>query len=194
MVPAVLGNHRWQVGGASTQVPDFRVEFARMRAEILTIGDELCRGEIVDTNSSQLAARLWDLAITTRWMTSCNDDEADIAAALDQAAARAELVVCSGGLGPTEDDLTVDVVCRLPGVEPVIDGPSRTRLETWFAQRALPSAAAEGVAPASSTVSPIFLRQVRVPAGARAYRNSAGLAPGFEVRLRGAAVFCLPGF
>src|SRR3954463_13648114 len=85
---------------------------ARMRAEILTIGDELCRGEIVDTNSSHLAARLWDLAITTRWMTSCNDDEADMASALALAVTRADLVVCSGGLGPTEDDLTVDVVSR----------------------------------------------------------------------------------
>src|SRR5512141_1702708 len=100
-----------------------------MRAEILTIGDELCRGEIVDTNSSHLAARLWDLAITTRWMTSCNDDEGGLATALTQASARADLVVCSGGLGPTEDDLTVDVVCGLLGVEPVIDEASRARLE-----------------------------------------------------------------
>src|SRR5215510_13591339 len=100
-----------------------------MRAEILTIGDELCRGEIVDTNSSHLAARLWDLAITTRWMTSCNDDPADIAAALAQAVARADLVVCSGGLGPTEDDLTVDVVSGLLGVPAVIDEPARQRWE-----------------------------------------------------------------
>jgi len=84
-----------------------------MRAEILTIGDELCRGEIVDSNSSYLAARLWDLDITTRWMTSCNDDEADMNAALAAAVARADVVVCSGGLGPTEDDRTVDVVSRL---------------------------------------------------------------------------------
>jgi nicotinamide-nucleotide amidase len=165
-----------------------------MRAEILTIGDELCRGEIVDTNSSHLAARLWDLAITTRWMTSCTDDPADIAAALEQAVARAELVVCSGGLGPTEDDLTVDVVCRVLGVEPVVDEPSRARLEAWFAQRSFPSEPGRGAVPAITAVSPIQLRQVRVPAGARVHRNSAGLAPGFEVQLRGAAVFCLPGF
>lgn len=74
-----------------------RYVVARMRAEILTIGDELCRGEIVNSNSSSLAARLWDLDITTRWMTSCNDDEADIVAALTLAATRADLVVCSGG-------------------------------------------------------------------------------------------------
>ena len=86
-----------------------------MRAEILTIGDELCRGEIVDTNSSYLAQRLWDLDITTRWMTRCCDDENDITTALETAVRRADLVVCSGGLGPTEDDLTVDVVAKLAG-------------------------------------------------------------------------------
>ena len=168
-----------------------------MRAEILTIGDELCRGEIVDTNSSHLAARLWDLAITTRWMTSCNDDEADIAIALAQAVARADLVVCSGGLGPTEDDLTVDVVARLAGAPPVIDEPSRARLEAWFVQRAWPATAATDPAAASAgppTIGAIFLRQVRVPAGARVYPNPAGLAPCFEVSLHGVPVICLPGF
>jgi competence/damage-inducible protein CinA-like protein len=163
-----------------------------MRAEILTIGDELCRGEIVDTNSSHLAARLWDLAITTRWMTSCNDDEGDLAAALSQAVARADLVVCSGGLGPTEDDLTVDVVARLAGVEPVIDEPSRARMEAWFAQRSLPSTGDQPSAPLGITA--IQLRQVRVPAGARVHANSAGLAPGFEIALGGVPVVCLPGF
>ena len=167
-----------------------------MRAEILTIGDELCRGEIVDTNSSHLAARLWDLAITTRWMTSCNDDEADIAIALRQAVARADLVVCSGGLGPTEDDLTVDVVARLAGVPPVIDEASRARLEAWFAQRAWP--ALQATDPATAAVPPpisaIQLRQVRIPAGARVYPNPAGLAPSFEVLVHGVPVICLPGF
>ncbi|HEX3479316.1 MAG TPA: CinA family nicotinamide mononucleotide deamidase-related protein [Kofleriaceae bacterium] len=166
-----------------------------MRAEILTIGDELCRGEIVDTNSSHLAARLWDLAITTRWMTSCTDDAADITSALAQAVARADLVVCSGGLGPTEDDLTVDVVAGLLGVPAVVDEPSRARLETWFAQRVLPAARATGeVGPGPIPVGAVQLRQVRVPAGARVHPNPAGLAPGFEVVLRGVPVLFLPGF
>ncbi|MBS1118058.1 MAG: competence/damage-inducible protein CinA [Deltaproteobacteria bacterium] len=151
-----------------------------VRAEILTIGDELCRGEIVDTNSSYLAARLWDLGITTRWMTSCCDDEADLAVAVVQAATRADLVVCSGGLGPTEDDLTVDVMARLVAVGPVIDDASRRRMEAWFAGR--------------TEVTPIQLRQVRVPAGARVYENPVGLAPGFEIELQGVPVICLPGF
>ena len=150
-----------------------------MRAEILTIGDELCRGEIVDTNSSFLAQRLWDLDITTRWMTSCCDDEHDITSALDQAVNRAELVVCSGGLGPTEDDLTVDVVAKLADADVVIDEVARRRMEERFAGRI--------------EVTPIQLRQVRVPAKARVYVNPAGLAPSFEVSVRGVPVVCLPG-
>jgi nicotinamide-nucleotide amidase len=151
-----------------------------MRAEILTIGDELCRGEIIDTNSAYLAERLWSLDITTRWMTSCNDHEADIVAALSQAVSRSDLVVCSGGLGPTEDDLTVDVAARLGGVDVVIDEPSRRRLEAVFAGRL--------------EVTPIQLRQVRVPAGARVHGNPAGLAPCFELPIDGVPVICLPGF
>ncbi|MBA2544411.1 MAG: CinA family nicotinamide mononucleotide deamidase-related protein [Deltaproteobacteria bacterium] len=150
-----------------------------MRAEILTIGDELCRGEIVDTNSSYLASQLWDLGITTRWMTSCNDEDADLATALRLAASRADLVICSGGLGPTEDDLTVDVLARLLGVAPEIDQPARQRMEAWFAGRV--------------EVTPIQLRQVRVPQGARVHENPVGLAPCFETLLDGVPVICMPG-
>ena len=160
-----------------------------MRAEILTIGDELCRGEIVDTNSSYLAARLWDLDITTRWMTSCTDDAADMAAAGAQAASRADLVVCSGGLGPTEDDLTVDVLARLVGVEAVIDEPARARMMERFG-RLLSSQAPLGD---TAELTRIQLRQVRVPAGSRVHGNPVGLAPCFEVPVGGVPVVCLPG-
>jgi len=160
-----------------------------MRAEILTIGDELCRGEIVDTNSSYLAARLWDLDITTRWMTSCTDDAADMAAAVTQAASRADLVVCSGGLGPTEDDLTVDVLARLVGVEAVIDEPARARMMEKFGRLLSSQAPLGNVA----ELTRIQLRQVRVPAGARVHGNPVGLAPCFEVPLGGVPVVCLPG-
>src|SRR5438874_17542 len=154
----------------------------RMRAEILTIGDELCRGEIVDTNSSYLAGRLWDLDITTRWMTSCTDDAGDIAQALRTATARADLVICSGGLGPTEDDLTVDVVAELAGVAAVVDDAHRARMEAWLRGRM-----------GGTELTQIQLRQVRIPAGARVHANPAGLAPCFEVALGGVPVICLPG-
>lgn len=148
-----------------------------MYAEILTIGDELCRGEIVDTNSSSLAARLWDLDITVRWMTSCRDEVTDLRDALRLAAKRADVVICSGGLGPTEDDLTVDVMCEVLGTEPVIDEEARQRWEGRFGLSA----------------SELQLRQLRVPHGARVWRNSGGAAPGFEVSLEGTPVMCLPG-
>ncbi len=161
-----------------------------MRAEILTIGDELCRGEIVDTNSSYLAQRLWDLDITTRWMTSCNDDAVDIAAAVRQAVGRADVVVCSGGLGPTEDDLTVDVVAELAGVAVVVDEPARQRMQERFG-RLLSS----GHVPGRDVeeLTRIQLRQVRVPQTARVHANPVGLAPSFEIPLQGVPVICLPG-
>ncbi|MCX5748510.1 MAG: nicotinamide-nucleotide amidohydrolase family protein [Proteobacteria bacterium] len=161
-----------------------------MRAEILTIGDELCRGEIVDTNSATLAARLWDLDITPRWLTSCCDDAEDIVAAIRLAVGRSDLVICSGGLGPTEDDLTVDVVAGLAGVPPVIDGPARARMEAWFASLV----PARRGPPKRGDLGEIQLRQVRIPRGARVHPNHAGLAPGFEIAIAGVPVLCMPGF
>lgn len=161
-----------------------------MRAEILTIGDELCRGEIVDTNSSYLAARLWDLDITTAWMTSCNDDPGDIAAAVRLAAGRADVVVCSGGLGPTEDDLTVDVLAGVLGVDPVVDEPARAAMVARFERHPAYIGGSEAT---RGALAAIQMRQVRVPAGARVFANPVGLAPGFEVVVGGVPVMCLPG-
>jgi nicotinamide-nucleotide amidase len=151
-----------------------------MYAEILTIGDELCRGEVVDTNSSWIAARLWELGVTVTWMTSCRDERPDLLRALGDATARAELVVCSGGLGPTEDDLTVDVIAEAAGVAPVVDGPSLERMEARFARTGF-------------ALTPNNRRQVRVPAGADVLGNPVGLAPGFGIRLGAATVFAMPG-
>lgn len=152
-----------------------------MLAEIVTIGDELCRGEIVDTNSSWLAQSLWDLDITVGWMTSCRDVANDIRSAFERAAERAELVVASGGLGPTNDDLTVEVISDLLGVEPVIDEPSRERMEARFAA-------------ANYRLTPNNLRQAEVPAGAEVFANPAGAAPGFRVDYKGTSIICVPGF
>ncbi len=151
-----------------------------MFAELLTIGDELTRGEIVDTNSAWLAAQLWDLDVAVRWKTSCRDDEDDMRAALAAATARADLVITSGGLGPTEDDLTCEIVASAAGAPIAIDEAARQKLELFLASR-------------GRTVSEVNLRQARVPAGARVHANPAGLAPAFEVALGGVPVVCLPG-
>jgi competence/damage-inducible protein CinA-like protein len=151
-----------------------------MHAEILTIGDELCRGEIVDTNSSWLAARLWELGVEVRWMTSCRDDRADMLRAFALAAERAGVVICSGGLGPTLDDLTVDVLAEAAGVGISVHEPSRERMEKRFAK-------------AGYALTPNNLRQVRVPEGAEPFLNPAGQAPGFGMTLGSAHFFAMPG-
>lgn len=149
-------------------------------AEILTIGDELCRGEIVDTNSSWLAAELWDLDITVAWMTSCRDVPEDMEKAFLDAVRRADVVLVSGGLGPTEDDLTVDVLARLLGVAPVVDDNSQKRMMERYAAAKLP-------------LTNNIIRQAEVPAGALVLGNPVGAAPGFEVTLSGVPVICMPG-
>ena len=77
-----------------------------MRAEVVAIGDELVSGQRLDTNSRWLSQQLGDLGIQTIWHTTVGDDLAANVEALRLAAGRAELVVCTGGLGPTLDDLT----------------------------------------------------------------------------------------
>jgi nicotinamide-nucleotide amidase len=151
-----------------------------MLAEIVTIGDELCRGEIVDTNSGWLAERLWELDISAAWLTSCRDDQGDIRRAIETAAGRCDLVLCSGGLGPTVDDLTVDVVSALVGAEPVVDPGARELMVARYAA-------------AGREVHPLSERQVRIPGGARVHTNPVGLAPGFEVEVGGVPVVCMPG-
>src|SRR5213078_1190512 len=107
----------------------------KVDVEIVTIGDELNRGEIIDTNSSWLAERLTALGAYVRWRTSVTDDATDMAAALRQAAGRADVVVCSGGLGPTDDDRTVDVASGLVGVGPAIDAVHEEKMRARFAER-----------------------------------------------------------
>jgi nicotinamide-nucleotide amidase len=149
-------------------------------AEVLTIGDELNRGEIVDTNSAWLSERLTSLGAYVRWRTSVTDDPEDMAAAIHVAAERAQLVVCSGGLGPTDDDRTVDVVAGLVGAAPLEEPEHAARMRARFATRGI-------------TLTPNNLRQVRVPTGAEVLRNEDGLAPGFCVRLGGAEIYFMPG-
>ena len=151
-----------------------------VNAEIVTIGDELTRGEIVDTNSSFMADKLTELGFRVTWMTSCTDDAPDIRAALACAAGRAQLVVCSGGLGPTEDDRTVDVICELAGVAAEEEPRALAYMKERFARSGF-------------QLTPNNLRQVRVPKGATVLPNRAGLAPGFWIELSGTPLLVVPG-
>src|SRR3984885_4061576 len=104
-----------------------------IRAEILSIGTELTTGQNLDTNSQWLSQRLAEIGIAVGWHTTIADDFDNNVNAFRIATGRAGLVLVTGGLGPTQDDLTRDVLARLAGVELVLHQESLERIEQMFA-------------------------------------------------------------
>src|SRR5436309_16047194 len=105
-----------------------------MKAEILSIGSELTSGQNLDTNSQWLSQRLAAIGIPVGWHTTIADDLEDNVAAFRIATQRADLVLATGGLGPTQDDLTREALARLAGVELVLDPASLERIQQMFAR------------------------------------------------------------
>lgn len=153
---------------------------APLSATLLTIGDELSRGEIIDSNAAFLGSELTALGVYVRKRIGCNDRLEDIVAALDDAARSGSLIFASGGLGPTIDDLTVDAVSAWLGVSPVQEPVHEERMRRRFAER-------------NFAITPNNLRQVRIPAGATVLSNRTGAAPGFSVEKNGVRAFFMPG-
>ena len=151
-----------------------------MIAELLTIGDELLRGEIVDTNAAFLADRLVRLEVETRFHTSVLDDPADMADAFRRAAGRSELVLVSGGLGPTRDDLTIEVLAETFGRKLQLHEPSLTALEAFFARF-------------GREMAENNRKQAFFPEGAEVLPNPVGTAPGCLLEAEGTLFFCMPG-
>ncbi len=151
-----------------------------MKAEILTIGDELLRGEIVDSNKALLAERLLQLDIETRFQSSVRDDPADMEDALRRAARRADVVLVSGGLGPTRDDLTIDVLATAFDRKLVLHEPSLAAIRDFFARMGRERAA-------------VNAKQAWIPEGAEALPNPIGTAPGCLLVAGEVPIFCLPG-
>ena len=151
-----------------------------MRAEVLTIGDELLRGEIVDSNKSFLSEKLLGIEVETRFHASVNDDPADMRDAFLRAAERSEIVLVSGGLGPTRDDLTVEVLAQTFGRKLVVHEPSLRRIEEFFARL-------------NREMAPSNAKQALVPEGAEVLPNPVGTAPGCMLEAGRAVFFCMPG-
>jgi nicotinamide-nucleotide amidase len=148
--------------------------------ELLATGDELLTGQIVDTNSPWLMDRLWDLGVMPRRKTLVADDRDDLLAALRETTGRSDLVVMSGGLGPTEDDLTAEVVAAALGVPLEMDEPSLAAIRERFRKL-------------GREMTPNNAKQARFPRGAAVIPNRFGTAPGFSVRLGRAELVALPG-
>jgi nicotinamide-nucleotide amidase len=151
-----------------------------LHVELLSTGDELLTGQVVDTNSAWLMDRLWDLGVMVRRKTLVGDDRDDLDAALRETSARADLVVTSGGMGPTEDDLTSERVAAVLGVPLELHEPSLRAIEERFRRF-------------GRAMTPNNEKQARFPRGAEVIPNRFGTAPGFAVRLGRAEVVCLPG-
>ena len=106
-----------------------------MRAEIITIGDELLIGQVVDTNSAWMAQRLNEAGISLHQITSVHDDREHILTALDEAFSRADIVFTTGGLGPTKDDITKHVMCEYFGTTLVEDPQVRAHIHDLYKDR-----------------------------------------------------------
>ena len=128
-----------------------------MKAEIITIGDELLIGQVVDTNSAWMAQRLNEAGIQLHQICSVHDDREHILAALDEAFSRADIVFTTGGLGPTKDDITKHVLCEYFGTTLVEDSFVRAHIHDLYKDR--PEAlnrltATQWLVPASATILP----------------------------------------
>ena len=135
-----------------------------MRAEIITIGDELLIGQVVDTNSAWMAQRLNEAGIELYQITSVHDDREHILKALDEAFSRADIVLTTGGLGPTKDDITKHVMCEYFGTTLVEDSRVREHIHELYKER-------------PDVLNRLTATQWLVPENAKILTNRVGSAP-----------------
>ena len=151
-----------------------------MKAELLSIGTELLLGQIVDTNANYLAGRLALLGIDCLHMQTVGDNLARARQAFERALSRSDLVVATGGLGPTEDDLTREAIAAALGETPTVDPALEVELAAWFSGRGL-------VMPDRNR------KQAWLIPSARALPNPNGTAPGWDVQKEGKRIIAMPG-
>jgi len=150
------------------------------KAEILTIGTEILLGEIVDTNSRYIARKLRDHGIDIYWLSTVGDNPERIAEAIRQGMKRSEIIISTGGLGPTVDDPTREAAAMAFGVQ------NEFRPELW--QQVQDRFARFGRTPTENNK-----RQAYVPKGALAIENPVGTAPAFILETNKNAFIALPG-
>lgn len=151
-----------------------------MRAYILSIGSELIAGNITDTNATFLAQDLIANGIELLHVVQVGDDHGRLVATLRQALAEADLIICTGGVGPTDDDLTREAIAELVGEAPTVDGELLESIQAFFASRGL-------VMPAGNA------KQAWLIPSAEALPNPVGTAPGWFVRTEGRVIAAMPG-
>jgi nicotinamide-nucleotide amidase len=151
-----------------------------MKCEIISIGSELTSGQNLDTNSQWLSLRLAEMGIAVGWHTTIADDLETNVEAFRIASQRAALVLVTGGLGPTQDDLTREALARAAGVELIEHAESLRQIEAMFRLRGRSM-------PERNRVQALF------PAGAEPIPNARGTAPGIWMRLGECWLAAMPG-
>jgi nicotinamide-nucleotide amidase len=138
-----------------------------MLAEIITIGDEILIGQIVDTNSAWMAARLNEIGVRVKQISSVSDDRQHILTALKEAAGRADLILITGGLGPTKDDITKKTLCEYFGVGLVMNEGALANVESIFMR----------LRGALTELLEVNRQQALVPKNCEVIQNQNGTAP-----------------
>jgi nicotinamide-nucleotide amidase len=151
-----------------------------MRAEIITTGTELLSGGVIDTNSLYLSEELMLIGIETAFKTVVGDDEQDMEEAFRRAFGRAAVVIITGGIGPTEDDITRKVIAKIVKKRLVLNDDALKAIHASLAGRGKEFAASND-------------RQALIPTGARLLQNPVGIAPGFFIDEEGLFIAVLPG-
>ena len=152
-----------------------------MKAELIFVGTELLLGEILNTNAQYLSEQLALLGIDVYYQQTVGDNEERLAGVFRQALSRSDVIITSGGLGPTMDDITREVAAAVTGRPLALDEPLLEELKAWFAQR-------------GRTMAENNARQLMVPAGATVLKNDRGTAPGLIIHADGGkAIILLPG-
>lgn len=151
-----------------------------MNAEIVAIGSELLLGQIVDSNSAFIGRRLAENGVNLFYKTVVGDNRERMEAIISGALERADVVITTGGIGPTEDDLTREVVAAVTGRKVVAHQDSLRELEERFRRRGF-------------ILTKNNERQATIPEGARVIKNPNGTAPAFAVEDPRGVIICLPG-
>ena len=151
-----------------------------MKAEIISIGTEILLGEILDTNTNYIAQRLPALGIDLYFTHQIGDNQARLAELLRQAWDRSDLILCTGGLGPTEDDITRDAIAAVLGETPEVDPRLEEELRAWFGRRSAPMPERN-------------LKQAWLTPSTRSIPNPRGTAPGWWSEKDGRIIIAMPG-
>jgi nicotinamide-nucleotide amidase len=147
---------------------------------VVAVGTELLLGQVVDSNSAWIGEHLATAGIDSHFQVKVGDNQARIVTAIQQALARSDAVICCGGLGPTQDDITREAIAEVLGVPLELDDEVAARIEQMFAGR-------------FRTMAVNNLRQAEVPRGAVVIPQTRGTAPGLICRLGDRTIYAVPG-